>query len=324
MKINVKSLGVYVLSLFVMCLWGMSLIWTDRLKPFGIPPEYFLTFRILLAGLLLLAFNYLTGRSMKIRSWKDFRLFLLVSLFEPLIYFLAETYGLFLVDSPSISSLVLGLNPVLALFFGLIFFGEKINAINVVGLVMTLCGLAFVVWQGVTPGGGYLLGILILLVAVIAEVSYASLTKRLATGGLSHACDKDSYSPSVIVMYQFLIGSVYMVPLFLTRGLEGFNADVYFSWDVLYPLLSLALLCSCLCFSLWAFCIKHLGVAKSGNFIAITPVFTALLCWLLGRETLSLHQWIGIAIAIVGLVLTQHSGGLRLPHRFRLRIRYLR
>ena len=334
MKLGIKNMGVYLLSLLVMCLWGMSLIWTDRLKPFHIPPEYFLTFRILVAGLLLLAFNCLTRQSMRIRSWRDFRLFLLVSLFEPLIYFLAETYGLFLVDSPSISSLVLGLNPVFALLFGILFFREKIQFINVIGLVLTLLGLAFVVLHGAELSGHYVVGILILLVAVLSEVSYASLTKRLTTGGTDTADETASYAPSVIVMYQFLIGSIYLVPMFLLRHANPgmlteepyvvtFDPSVYLSWDVLYPLLSLAVICSCLCFSLWAFCIKHLGVARSGNFIAITPVFTALLCWLLGRECLSLLQWLGIAIAIFGLVLTQYTGGLRIRRLF-LKRRFIR
>ena len=117
-------------------------------------------------------------------------------------------------------------------------------------------------------------------------------------------------------MYQFLIGTVYLLPLFLTRGIRDFNCEVYFSWDVVYPLLCLAVLCSCVCFSVWAFCIKHLGVAKSGNFIAITPVFTAFFCWLLKPDdlesSLNLHQWIGIVIAISGLILTQY---IKLEHR---------
>lgn len=335
MKLNAKMMGVYLLSLLVMCLWGMSLIWTDRLKPFGIPPEYFLTFRIFVAGILLLLFNWVTGESMRIRSWRDFRLFLLISLFEPLIYFLAETYGLFLVDSPSISSLVLGLNPVFALLFGILFFREKIRPINVIGLILTILGLVFVVMKGSHLGGdNYVLGILILLIAVLSEVSYASLTKRLATGGTEKGSDKDSYAPSVIVMYQFLIGTVFMVPMFLLRHANpgmltdtayvvDFDPNIYLSWEVLYPLLSLAVICSCLCFSLWAFCIKHLGVARSGNFIAITPVFTALLCWMLGRECLSLLQWTGIAIAIFGLILTQYTGHLRIRRLF-LKRRFIR
>ena len=121
----------------------------------------------------------------------------------------------------------------------------------------------------------------------------------------------------------FLLRHAHPGMLAETPYMVDFDPEIYFSWDVVYPLLSLALICSCLCFSLWAICIKHLGVARSGNFIAITPVFTALLCWILGRECLSLMQWIGIVIAIGGLVLTQHTGRLRIPRLF-LKRRFLR
>jgi drug/metabolite transporter (DMT)-like permease len=51
--------------------------------------------------------------------------------------------------------------------------------------------------------------------------------------------------------------------------------------------------------------IKSLGVAKSGIFIALIPVVTALVSWLLGDNALTLHQGIGIAIAVVGLIISQ-------------------
>lgn len=307
MKLNLKMVAVYAISVLVMSIWGMSLIWTDALFDLQIPPEFILPVRIFLAGILLYLFNLVTRQDMRIRNRKDLRLFLVISLFEPLIYFLAEAYGLKLTESPSISALILALNPVFALFSGMIFFREKINWVNIVGLILTIGGLAFVVLKHESIGEYFVLGILVLLVAVISEVAYATLTKRLATGSSAHSEEAGKeYAPSVIVMYQFLIGSVYLLPLFLTKGVAHFDASVYLSWEAIYPLLCLAVLCSCVCFSLWAFCIKHLGVAKSGNFIATTPVFTALCAWALGCETISWIQWMGIFIALSGLILTQY------------------
>ena len=80
----------------------------------------------------------------------------------------------------------------------------------------------------------------------------ASVTKILST----------RYDPAVIVMYQFLIGSVYLLPLFVHRGLVGFDASLYLSWKVWKPILCLAILCSGAAFSLWANTIKHLVVAS--------------------------------------------------------------
>ena len=108
-------------------------------------------------------------------------------------------------------------------------------------------------------------------------------------------------------MYQFLIGSVYLLPLFLWKGLDGFDYEVYFDGDVWYPIICLAILCSSLAFSLWVSTIKNLGVAKSSIFSALIPVAAALIAWLIGREALNTRQWIGIVISAVGVIMSQYT-----------------
>ena len=50
----------------------------------------------------------------------------------------------------------------------------------------------------------------------MAEVSQIAFTKSLS----------DSYAPAVIVMYQFLFGAVFFLPLLLTRGIAHFDASL--------------------------------------------------------------------------------------------------
>jgi drug/metabolite transporter (DMT)-like permease len=95
------------------------------------------------------------------------------------------------------------------------------------------------------------------------------------------------------------------MPLFLTRGLKNFEYDVYLSWAVLEPILCLALLCSSLAFTLWVSSIKMLGVAKSSIFMSMIPVVTAVAGYLGGTEILSPVQWVGILIAVFGVVFSQ-------------------
>ena len=139
------------------------------------------------------------------------------------------------------------------------------------------------------------LGIGILFVAVISEVSQIAFTKSLSA----------TYAPSVIVMYQFLIGAVYFAPLLFTKGIRDFDAGLYLSWDVMYPTLSLALFCSATAFTSWAYAIKVLGVAKTSVFLAVVPLVTAVLAFLVGNETAVPLQWLGLAIGMVGIYLTQ-------------------
>ena len=293
-KIHPSKLLIYIASSFAILLWGMSYIWTDKLLELGIPVFYFVFVRILLAGTVLFLLNVAYGRIKRIQR-QDLGKFLLLAFFEPFIYFVCETYGVEM-TSPTISAMIIATIPIFSIAAGRIFFKEKITALNIVGVTLSLMGIIMVIMKGDIGGKDLIMGIILLLVAVIAEVGHATITKSLS----------GNYSSQIIVMYQFLIGSVYLLPLFLWKGLDGFNATLYFSADVWYPLICLAILCSSLAFSLWVSTIKHLGVAKSSIFSALIPVVTALIAWILGTQMTTM-QWAGIAISTVGVILSQYT-----------------
>lgn len=293
-RVHPSKLLIYIASSFAILLWGMSYIWTDKLLELGIPVFYFVFVRIFLAGVVLFLLNVAYGRIKRIQQ-QDLGKFLLLAFFEPFIYFVCETYGVEM-TSPTISAMIIATIPIFSIAAGRIFFKEKITALNIVGVTLSLMGIIMVIMKGEIVGKDLLWGIILLLIAVIAEVGHASITKSLA----------GNYSSQIIVMYQFLIGSVYLLPLFAWKGLDGFNATLYFSADVWYPLICLAVLCSSLAFSLWVSTIKNLGVAKSSIFSALIPVVTALIAWILGTQMTSL-QWSGIALSTVGVVLSQYS-----------------
>ena len=288
---------IYLLSVLAIVLWGMSYIWSDRLIALGVPISYFVPLRIFVAGIILLLFNILT-KEFRLIARKDIWKFMLLSLFEPLIYFFCETYGIKETGSPTISAMIIASVPIFSVGAGFLFFKERISVINALGIAVTLGGICLVLLkQGGDEGvpQNFILGVVLLMIAVFSEVGHASLTKLLA----------DGYKPQVIVMYQFLIGTVYFLPFFLTRGIENFDTRLV-SWEVLEPILCLAVLCSSLAFSLWAMAIKKLGVGKSSVFLAMMCVATALVAEVIGREHLSLLQWLGVLIAVLGIVLSQY------------------
>ena len=254
--VNRSNLLVYLVSIFAITLWGISYIWTDMLIRLDIPVFYFVFVRILLAGIILFLLNATRGRVTRIHR-KDLPKFLLLAFFEPFIYFLCESYGIKETGSPTLSAMIMSK-------------GEL--------------------------GENFILGIVLLVIAVISEVGHASVTKSLS----------NNYSSQVIVMYQFLIGSVYLLPLFIVKGLDNFSM-AYLSADVLYPILCLAFLCSSLAFSLWVSTIKNLGVAKSSIFTALIPVVAAIVAWILGDENLNGRQACGIILSTIGVILSQYT-----------------
>lgn len=299
-KVQPSKTIVYIASLFAIILWGMSYIWTDQLIALNIPIFYFVFVRIFMAGIILFLFNTAYGRIKRMQR-RDIPKFLLLAFFEPFIYFICETYGLKLTGSPTISAMVIATIPIFSIGAGMLFFKEKINGVNIFGITLSLVGIVMVAMSKGSLGEHFVWGIILLLIAVISEVGHASITKSLS----------GNYSSQIIVMYQFLIGSIYLFPLFIWKGIGGFDIKTYFSPEVWYPITCLAILCSSLAFSLWVSTIKNLGVAKSSIFSALIPVAAAIIAWLIGHELLNSRQWIGIGISTIGVILSQYSGKKR-------------
>lgn len=295
-KVQPSKVLVYIASIFAITLWGMSYIWTDKLIALNIPIFYFVFVRILVAGIVLFLFNTAYARIKRIQK-QDLGKFLLLAFFEPFIYFICETYGLKLTGSPTLSAMVVATIPIFSIGAGMIFFKEKVNIVNIFGIVFTLIGIIMVAMAKGELGENFIWGVVLLLIAVVSEVGHASITKSLS----------GNYSSQIIVMYQFLIGSMYLLPMFLWKGLDGFSIETHFSPEVWYPIICLAVLCSSLAFSLWVSTIKNLGVAKSSIFSALIPVAAAIIAWILGHELLNSRQWAGIAISSFGVILSQYT-----------------
>lgn len=295
-QVQPSKLLIYIASTFAIILWGMSYIWTDKLITLGIPIFYFVFVRIFMAGIILFLFNTAYARIKRIQR-QDIPKFLLLAFFEPFIYFICETYGLKLTGSPTLSAMVIATIPIFSIGAGMIFFKEKINAVNIVGIFFSLIGIVMVAMAKGELGEHFIWGIILLLIAVISEVGHASITKSLS----------GNYSSQIIVMYQFLIGSIYLLPMFIWKGVDGFSIETHLTPEVWYPIICLAVLCSSLAFSLWVSTIKNLGVAKSSIFSALIPVAAAIIAWAMGHELLNERQWTGIAISTFGVILSQYT-----------------
>ena len=295
-QVQPSKLLIYIASTFAIILWGMSYIWTDKLITLGIPIFYFVFVRIFLAGIILFLFNTAYARIKRIQR-QDIPKFLLLAFFEPFIYFICETYGLKLTGSPTLSAMVIATIPIFSIGAGMIFFKEKINAVNIIGIFFSLIGIVMVAMAKGELGEHFIWGIILLLIAVISEVGHASITKSLS----------GNYSSQIIVMYQFLIGSIYLLPMFIWKGIDGFSIETHLTPEVWYPIICLAVLCSSLAFSLWVSTIKNLGVAKSSIFSALIPVAAAIIAWAMGHELLNERQWTGIAISTFGVILSQYT-----------------
>ena len=285
-----------MLTILAIVLWGFSFVWTNDILQKDIPVFTFLFIRLALAGTLLFAFAKLTGKLQPIAK-KDVKFLILMAFFEPFIYFIGETYGIKATNSAVLSAVVIATIPIVSLFVENILYKVPYTAFKIFGTAITIPGIVMVIMKsGETTSVEHTYGIALLFLAVAGSIGYSSVVKKLS----------GNYNPLTITTYQFVIGSVFFLPFFLGWGLDGVNGTLL-TREILVPLLSLAVLCSCLAFFCWVNAIKDLGMTKTNIFSALIPAVSALGAAMLGQEQITVMSAAGIAVVTAGVIIAQRG-----------------
>lgn len=288
--------GTYLFTTLAIVLWGFSFVWTNDILQRDVAPFTFLFIRLFLAGAILYAGSKFVGKLEKIER-KDYIWVILMAFFEPFIYFIGETYGIKATNSAVISAVIIATIPVFTLFAERILYKVPLTAFKIFGTAITIPGIIMVIMKdGEQASAEHLYGILLLFLAVAGSIGYSSVVKKLS----------GRYNTITITTYQFVVGSMFFLPLFLMYGLDGLNST-FFSKEVIVPLLELTVLCSCLSFACWVAAIKRLGMARTSIFSALIPAVSAVGAAMLGQETVTVMTFAGIGVVIAGVIIAQRN-----------------
>lgn len=285
----------YVLIALAIVFWGFSLIWSDNILDLKVPVFVFIFMRMVVAGCTMLAVTIPTGKLQKIQKG-DLKYFLLLVFFEPFLYFLGESFGLLITDSPTLVAVVIAAIPIVTAIVGQVFFKEQMTKTNLAGVLVTLIGVTtMLVAGGSLKSDNYWLGIAVLSLAVLGSVCYCIFCRKLT----------HKYTAVTIVTYQFSFAIPFFLIPFLIWGLPEWRPE-FLSWAVMSPLLCLALICSCLCFIFYTHSIGKIGVTKSAVFTALIPVVSAITASITGQDHLSELQFFAMGVSLLGVVMSQY------------------
>jgi drug/metabolite transporter (DMT)-like permease len=292
-KLNkqVKTYGAVVLA---MIFWSFSFIWF-KIANKTFPPITIVFIRLLFSVILMTVFLVVTKNYMKIRKG-DWKLFLMLAVFEPFFYFLGESFGLTYV-SATVCSVLISTIPVFATIGAWLIFKEKLKAINYAGIIISFVGVLVFILNSDGSISFNIKGLGLLLLAVFSAVGYNLTLSRLV----------GSYSPVYIVNVQNLIGAILFLPLFLIFDFRNF-VSTPITFDMFKPIIELSIFASCGAFILFAWSVKNMGITKANVFSNCIPVFTALFSFILMGEKLTVQNIAGMIIVIAGLFMSQMNG----------------
>lgn len=288
----IKKIYSYIPIFLSMLFWGMSFIWTKELLNNGFSPIIIITLRLVISSILLFVIFKSLGKLDKIDR-KDYKLFMLLSFFEPFLYFFGENWGLQYLD-PSIGSIIISTIPIFVPF-GLYFFHrEALRWQIIIGVILTIIGLMII---SISPSAKISVsgkGIGFMFLAVFSAVGYSVVLHNVIK----------KYKPITITTTQNIIGSIYYLPFFFVFEYKKLST-LSFAWHNLYPLLALAILCSSVAFMCFSYSAKKLSISKTTVFTNAVPIVTILFAVSLGMEYLTLNKFIGIMVVLLGVFLSQ-------------------
>jgi drug/metabolite transporter (DMT)-like permease len=291
MKSPVKT---YTAIVMAMIFWAFSFIWfkmaNETFRPITI-----VFFRLLISVILLSAFLLFTRGMVSIRK-EDRKLFLLLALFEPFLYFLGESFGLTYISATT-GSVIISTIPVFATLGAWLLFKERLRIINYAGIVISFIGVLVFILDSEGTLSFNIKGLLLMILAVFSAVGYNLTLSRLV----------GSYNPVFIVNVQNIIGAVLFLPLFLITDLRHLN-DTPFSLRQFIPVAQLAVFASCGAFILFAYSVRNMGISRANIFSNCIPVFTAIFSFILLDEKLVARSIAGMVIVIAGLFMSQING----------------
>ncbi|MCK4516581.1 MAG: DMT family transporter [Spirochaetaceae bacterium] len=306
-----RFMQIYVQLILAMLFYGVSFVSTKIvLGAYG--PVTVLAIRLILSSTFLIVLDRLipvrssspagAPRERAGRKWPtraDLPSILLLTLFQPLLYFLAENFGLQYV-SASIASIIIATIPVFTPFVAGPFLGERIGSWGVVGLALSLGGVAIIVFERQMEAQFTPLGLALEFLAVFAAVGYSVVVRKTPV----------RYRPLTLVKLQSLIGLPVVLGIALIT--EGLPTELP-SIEVALHLAYLGIFPSSVAFIFFSTGIRAFGASRANVFTNLVPAFTAVFAWLLIGEVFTVQKVLGMAVVVFGVLAAQRGRHVQSP-----------
>ena len=283
---------------FVNTMWGFSFIASKYAMQQGFG-EFSLAFvRYIFVCLVMLPLLRIREGRLRLPERKDWPAIFLSGMFGISLYFAFEYLGVRRTTVAN-ASLVLSAIPVLSILLAAAR-GRRYTPACWLGVLLSMAGVALVVYAGVSEQGGgvnteVLLGNLLLLGACVSWVAYVEVSSGLLK----------RHAHLNLTVWQGVSGLIALAPMALIEGIGGKWQPVPIGgW---LAALFLALICSALCFFYYVQAISALSPVQTSIFINLNPIVAVLAGAALLGEPFGLTQAAGGLLIVASILLVNRG-----------------
>jgi len=289
---NTRS--AYLAGIAWSSIFGLSFLMTksalEAFSPFAL---LFLRFSLASMALLILAAARVVNPDFR---GKPRGILALVCLFQPVLYFTSETFGVRL-TSTGTAGLILGALPAAVAALSVPMLRERLSSARTAGLVLSIAGVSLVAAAGGGGGADNPLGVLLVLAALTGAAFYNVFSRRASR----------FYSPVEITLAMMVSGAVFFGLAALAEWFfagpdgTGFAEAGPAAWGAVAYL---GLLSSVLAFFLVNLSLSRLKAAQASIFGALTPLIALAAGVLVRGESVGPVKAAGAAAILAGLWIT--------------------
>nr|WGD68770.1 DMT family transporter [Bacillus subtilis] len=285
---NQKRLLLYGLVFFVTAIWGLNLVIIKVLVE-DLPPQTMTAFRIMMAGITALIIIVL-GKSFRRLTKKEWIYTLLGMLFGVILHHSLIAVGLTMIDASN-ASLILALVPLTTAILAVLFLGEQLTKLRVLGFILALTGVFFI--QGRSFSNMQLSqGELILIIAMFVQaISFIFVKKATET--------LDSKQVTTIM---YLAGSIGLLIISFITEPGGVNEMTSAPLFTYFLFIVSGLVATGIGYIVFNATIQQIGAGETAIFNNFVPFFGLVFSAIFLNETITISQLIGFVFIVAGVL----------------------
>jgi drug/metabolite transporter (DMT)-like permease len=277
-------------ALLVTFLWSTSYV-LIKIGLREIDPFVFATYRYVIASFILALLCFYQYKMHPVSlNLKRISVFLLLGFTG---YFIAQGLqflGLYYLPAITVT-FILNLTPLFVLFLSVLFLKEIPSAIQLLGIVLTLCGVLTFFTNNV-PLTKEVLGITVTFISSIGWAAYMIIVRY---------CLKDSKeNVFVLTTYSMALGSLMLVGATILKG--NVAAISLNGWIII---LWLSAVNTALAFFLWNHALEALKAYEQSILQNTMLIQITLLAYIFLSEAITPHKILGIIIVFIGVLIVQ-------------------
>ena len=289
-----KNNLAYLLLILTTIFWSGNFIVGKAASMYEIPPFSLNFYRWFFAGLILLPFTYKEIITKKSYILNNIGFFIILGVTSITIFNSIVYYSLNFTQVIS-GVLMISTIPVMIMLFSSILKIEKTNIFQIIGVVFSFVGVIMIITKAnieILKNLDFNKGDITMVIAMFSWALYSTLLKG------------KKYELTQLSLLQVVItfGLIFLIPIYYIEYQIGFriNLELPFililSYVVLFPGLA--------SFLLWIKGISMIGANRSGVFLHLMPILSAIMAMIFFSEKFMFYHILGACFIVTGILLS--------------------